>query len=132
MRNRLWTDFSIPFAALETLRSARRTAAEFLDAPLIASNTSEATDVAPWPLDLTAGIPDLALFSRRPNIGSSQSQRPVDLLFLASQTVLDVVATLSQLAIRATAFATRFPECLHWKYRPARVSLQHLGVFAMW
>ena len=46
-----------------------------------------------------------------------RSQRPTDLLFLGSQTVLDVVKTLSQLAIRASAFATRFPECLHWKYR---------------
>lgn len=27
------------------------------------------------------------------------------------------MATLSNLAVRAAAFATTYPECLHWKYR---------------
>lgn len=118
---------------LETLRSARRTAVEFLDAPLIAggqervdaarsSGSSDAYAVL-WPMDLTAGIPDQAIFSRRPNIGSSQSQRPMELLFLGCEGVLDIMATLSNLTVRAAAFANLYPECLHWKYRPKPVHL---------
>eukprot|EP00913_Durusdinium_trenchii_P035055 g32792.t1 len=82
---------------LETLRSARRSAVEFLDAPLIAGVRPEETTGADayavsWPLDLAAGV-------------------------------LDIMATLSNLALRATAFATAYPECLHWKYRPKPIHL---------
>jgi len=110
---------------LETLRSARRTAVEFLDAPVMGGPTMKNGDAytVPWPMDLTAGIPDQAIFSRKPNIGSSQSQRPMELLFLGCQGVLDIMATLSNLAVRAAAFATTYPECLHWKYRPKPVHL---------
>ncbi|CAJ1410631.1 unnamed protein product [Effrenium voratum] len=112
---------------LETMRSARRTAAEFLDSPLVSGLGPEGSHgdayAVPWPLDVTAGIPDLAMFSRTPTIGSSQTHRPLELLFLGCQGVLDVMATLSNLAVRASAFATEYPECLHWKYRPKPVHL---------
>ncbi|CAK9067717.1 Hypothetical protein SCF082_LOCUS34225, partial [Durusdinium trenchii] len=113
---------------LETLRSARRSAVEFLDAPLIAGVRPEETTGADayavsWPLDLAAGVPDCAIFSRTPTIGSSQTQRLMELLFLGCEGVLDIMATLSNLALRATAFATAYPECLHWKYRPKPIHL---------
>ena len=38
-------------------------------------------------------------------------------LFFNNPEVLDIMATLSNLAVRAAAFATTYPECLHWKYR---------------
>lgn len=38
-------------------------------------------------------------------------------VFLNNPEVLDIMATLSNLAVRAAAFATTYPECLHWKYR---------------
>ena len=37
--------------------------------------------------------------------------------FFNNPKVLDIMATLSNLAVRAAAFATTYPECLHWKYR---------------
>lgn len=38
-------------------------------------------------------------------------------VFFNNPEVLDIMATLSNLAVRAAAFATTYPECLHWKYR---------------
>ena len=38
-------------------------------------------------------------------------------VFFIDPEVLDIMATLSNLAVRAAAFATTYPECLHWKYR---------------
>ncbi|CAE7420446.1 nipblb [Symbiodinium natans] len=112
---------------LEVTRSARRSAAEFLDAPVVshvgAGRQPHDSYSVPWPMDLTAGIPDLALFSRMPTTGSSQSHRPLELLFLGSRTVLDIMATLSNLAARSTSFAHLNAECLHWKYRPKPVHI---------
>lgn len=71
--------------------------------------------------------------SVRNPLREARTHRPLELLFLGCQgdtrqsaeavdvsgvsQVLDVMATLSNLAVRASAFATEYPECLHWKYR---------------
>eukprot|EP00435_Cladocopium_sp_Y103_P061725 s740_g23.t1 len=47
----------------------------------------------------------------------------MELLFLGCEGVLDIMATLSNLTVRAAAFANLYPECLHWKYRPKPVHL---------
>eukprot|EP00930_Biecheleria_cincta_P014790 TRINITY_DN12577_c1_g1_i1.p1 TRINITY_DN12577_c1_g1~~TRINITY_DN12577_c1_g1_i1.p1 ORF type:complete len:2024 (+),score=331.07 TRINITY_DN12577_c1_g1_i1:173-6244(+) len=115
---------------IETLRSARRLPAEFMDSPVVptvgaeqgTSADDEAKDYGvPWPIDLSAGIPDIVLFSRTPNIGTSHKHDPLDLLFLDARHVLDVLSTMSALAQRSAAFAHRNAECLHWKYRPKPV-----------
>jgi len=127
---------------IEAHRAARRTAAALLDAPLVL-DTSAVTDegqdgveptsqdyAVPWPIDLCAGLPDVALFGRTPTaptscsaiIGaSSQEHDPLDLLFLDSRGPLDMFATLHGLAARAAAYATRHAEHLHWKHRPKPV-----------
>ncbi|CAE8720081.1 unnamed protein product, partial [Polarella glacialis] len=115
---------------LEAHRAARRTAAELSDAPIITEVSGmqdqgpspSAVDYSvPWPMDLAAGIPDTALFSRTPTIGSSAEHEPLELLFLDSRSVLDMLATIASLAVRASSFAARNSECLHWKYRPKPV-----------
>ncbi|CAE8587974.1 unnamed protein product [Polarella glacialis] len=115
---------------LEAHRAARRTAAELSDAPIITEVSGmqdqgpspSAVDYAvPWPMDLAAGIPDTALFSRTPTIGSSAEHEPLELLFLDSRSVLDMLTTIASLAVRASSFAARNSECLHWKYRPKPV-----------
>ena len=59
----------------------------------------------PWPMDLCAGLPDMALFARIPGVGcvSHQDHDPLELLFLDSRGPLDFLATLGNLATRAKA-----------------------------
>lgn len=118
---------------IEGHRASRRAAAELLDSPVVPdANASVRAEqqgaepsprdyAVPWPVDLCAGLPDTALFSRMPAVGSSQEQDPLELLMLDFQGVLDLLATLQALATRSTAFAQRNSECLHWKYRPKQV-----------
>eukprot|EP00931_Biecheleriopsis_adriatica_P086537 TRINITY_DN61186_c0_g1_i1.p1 TRINITY_DN61186_c0_g1~~TRINITY_DN61186_c0_g1_i1.p1 ORF type:complete len:1969 (-),score=373.64 TRINITY_DN61186_c0_g1_i1:48-5954(-) len=119
---------------IEGLRAAKHTAAELFDSSVVtpvndqtenrASVCPDAQDYAvPWPIDLTAGFPDLSLFNRTPTIGSLQGQDPLELLFLDSRGVLDVLATMTGLGERASAFAMQNAECIHWKYRPKPVNI---------
>jgi hypothetical protein len=121
---------------IEAYRASKRMPADLMDVPVITDGTQcGACDdnekangySVPWPMDLSAGLSDQVLFDRWYAGGTSYEHAPLDLLFLECGGLLDFLSTTHNLAIRATTFAARNPQLLHWKNRPKPVRT-HLQV----
>ena len=72
------------------------------------------------PISIVSRVTRVAtVTSHHSSLVVDSSQTPETALLFVSSEVLDIMATLSNLAVRSTSFANLNAECLHWKYRRA-------------